>query len=287
MGGDGMDNSIIFNRVFTQNSFKNILDDPSHSDIYISVVRRIVDNPSDKNNGQLISEIYSFLSKNYRNEYFYKNTLLNKMLLGVHKPTTTTALTEIPIAKSKADFVLINGKAVVYEIKTALDTFERLETQINDYYKVFDNVAVLTDEKNESSICDLLKSSPVGIYLLTKRNQLHEIRKPISYVDRLSKEEMFKVMNKEEFESLLLRFYHRLPEVPAVHYYKACKKLFYELDIELLYPAFLKELKKRNKIIRERYTDIPYELKSLVYFSKFRQSDYDNLYEFLLQRYEE
>lgn len=282
-----MDNSIVLNRFFTQHSFKNIIDNPSNSEIYVSVVRRIVDDPYDKNNGQLISEIYSFLSKNYRNEYFYKNTLLNKLLLGVHKPTTTTALTEVPIAKSKADFVLINGKAVVYEIKTALDTFDRLKTQINDYYKVFDHVAVLTDEKNESSIRTLLKSSPVGIYLLTKRNQLHEIRKPFSYTDKLSKEEMFKVMNKEEFESLLRQFYPALPDVPAVHYYKACKKLFCEIDTEKLYLAFLKELKKRNKIICQKYVDVPYELKSLVYFSRFRQSDYDNLNNFLLQQYKE
>lgn len=45
---------------------------------------------------------------------------------------TTTALTEIAIAKSKADFVLINGKAVVYEIKTELDNLERLSAQVDD-----------------------------------------------------------------------------------------------------------------------------------------------------------
>ena len=65
---------------------------------------------------------------------------------------TTTALTEIPIAKSKADFVLINGKAVVYEIKTELDNFDRLENQINDYYKAFDHVAVVTCKRKSSGI---------------------------------------------------------------------------------------------------------------------------------------
>ncbi|MBU5889902.1 sce7726 family protein, partial [Vibrio cholerae O1] len=77
-----------------------------------------------------------------RNEYFYKNTLLNKLLLGKHSLNTTTAITEIPINKSKADFILINGKAVVYEIKTGLDSFERLESQIEDYFKAFVNVYV-------------------------------------------------------------------------------------------------------------------------------------------------
>ena len=87
-----------------------------------------------------------------RNEYYYKITLLNKLLLGIHSVNTTTALTEFPIAKSKADFVLINGKAVVYEIKTELDNLERLESQISDYYKAFDHVAVVTCIENVENV---------------------------------------------------------------------------------------------------------------------------------------
>ena len=70
----------------------------------------------EKTNGECISEIYQYLKKEYQNEYFYKNTLLNKLLLGIHSPRTTTALTEVPVGNSKADFILLNGKAVVYEL---------------------------------------------------------------------------------------------------------------------------------------------------------------------------
>lgn len=69
------------------------------------------------------------MNKNHRNEYFYKNTLLNKLLLGVHKPTTTVALTEIPIAKSKADFVLINGKRDVPLNQAAIDAILDLRAE--------------------------------------------------------------------------------------------------------------------------------------------------------------
>ena len=100
---------------------------------------------------------YSCLLYTSRNEYYYKNTLLNKLLLGIHSVNTTTALTEIPIAKSKADFVLINGKAVVYEIKTELDNFDRLENQINDYYTAFDHVAVVTCKENIQVLKDVYK----------------------------------------------------------------------------------------------------------------------------------
>ncbi len=63
-----------------------------------------------------MKSLYNYL-KVYRNEYFYKNTILNKLLLGRHSINTTTALSEMPIGKSIADFILLNGKGVVDEIK--------------------------------------------------------------------------------------------------------------------------------------------------------------------------
>ncbi len=60
------------------------------------------------------------LSQSYRNEYFYKNTLLNKLLLGVHS-INTTALTEVPV--KYANQILFNKwKSCKHEIKTELDT---------------------------------------------------------------------------------------------------------------------------------------------------------------------
>ena len=251
----------------------------------MSVIRRYASHVEDKNNAELISEIYSYMKKNYRNEYFYKNTLLNKLLLGVHKPTTTTALTEIPVGKSKADFILINGKAIVYEIKTALDTFERLESQLSDYYKAFDHVAVVTDSKNRSTIERILSNTPVGIYLMTERDQISPLKKPTINREKLSASEIFKVMNKDEYESVLMQIYSRLPEVAPVWYYSKCQEMFCDVDLSISYPLFLKELKKRNKIIIEQYKYVPYELKALVYFSKYKQNDYMKLNVFLSSNY--
>ena len=140
-----MNNSLLINRFFTRNTFREIIED-GFSSAYSEVLDKYVVDYYNKTNNECISEIYSYLKNNYRNEYYYKNTLLNKLLLGLHSVRTTTALTEVPIAKSKADFILINGKAVVYEIKTPLDNFDRLMGQIEDYYKVFTRVVVVTGE---------------------------------------------------------------------------------------------------------------------------------------------
>lgn len=183
------------NRIFTRNMLRHFMDGKADN-VYATVVKRYICNPNQKKNRQLISEIYCELKNNYRNEYFYKNTLLNKLLLGVHSINTTTALTEVPIAKSKADFVLINGKAVVYEIKTELDNLERLSSQIDDYYKAFDHVAVVTFEKNLLQLQKVLDSidKPVGIYVLRKNGKLGMIQKPQRYIEDLNKEIIFKLL---------------------------------------------------------------------------------------------
>ena len=273
-------NNFLLSRVFTRNTFKELIEEHTE-ETYVTAIKRYVKDPEDKNNQQLISEIYQELRKNYRNEYFYKNTLLNKLLLGVHTPRTTTVLTEIPVYKSKADFILINGKAVVYEIKTKLDNFERLATQLNDYFKAFNNVAVVTCESNYQTIEKKLSGTPVGIFLLTKRNCLSQRKKPIEDNSCLDLNIIFKILRKPEYESILMAHYGELPNVSQFKYYSACRKLFCQMDARVAYKLFLKELKSRNRIDVKLFATVPYELKFLTYFLNLKTIDYYNLKNFL------
>ena len=274
------------NRIFTRNMLRHFIEGKVDN-AYSSVVRRYISNADQKNNRALISEIYCELQNNYRNEYFYKNTLLNKLLLGVHSVNTTTALTEIAIAKSKADFILINGKAVVYEIKTELDNLERLESQIDDYYKAFEHVAVVTYEKNLKQLKKVLDNidRPVGIYVLRKNGKLGTVRKPQKYTGDLDKEIIFKLLRKSEYEYIIAQQYGYLPEVTQFQYYSTCKKMFLQIPIEESYLQVLRILKKRMQLEKEEFVKIPYELKFLVYFMEFTYDDYQKLEIFLERQY--
>ena len=274
------------NRIFTRNMLRHFIDGKKDN-VYSSVVRRYLNDVERKNNGELISEIYCELRNNYRNEYFYKNTLLNKLLLGVHSVNTTTALTELAIAKSKADFVLINGKAVVYEIKTELDNLDRLSSQIDDYYKAFDHVAVVTYEKNLIQLQRVLDyiNKPVGIYVLRKNGKLGTIRKPQRYTGELDQEVYFKLLRKHEYEDIILQKYGYLPEVTQFKYYSTCKNMFLQIPQKESYLLTLKVLKKRMKLEREEFVKIPYELKFLAYFMELSYEDYQKLEIFLEDQY--
>lgn len=277
------DNSILLNRVFTRNTLREIVD-RSYSDALTSAIYRYIDDSSEKDNRQLISELYTVLKKQYRNEYFYKNTILNKLLLGVHKPSTTTALTEITIGKSKADFVLINGRAIVYEIKTELDNLDRLESQISNYFKAFTRVSVLASEEYVNTLEKRLGNSPVGVCILTKRGTISEKKEPQEYSHQLNKDTMFRILRKSEYEKIIIEHYGMLPNVSQFDYYRTCNRLFCEIETNVAYEDFISTLKKRGKIDIEHYKKIPYELKFLVYFSDFKSDDYRRLESFLQQK---
>lgn len=279
----GTSNSIVLNRVFTRNTLLELLSG-ENCDTYDAVIRNYVKDASEKSNERIFCEIYRFLETTYQNEYYFKNTLLNKLLLGVHSTNTTTALTEVPVAKSKADFILINGKAVVYEVKSALDNFERLRSQLSDYYKAFSYVSVITCEDSYHTLSKILEGTPTGICVLTKRKQISQRKVAEEYTNNLDSTTIFKVLTKPEYETILLDVFGNLPKTSQFEYYRTCKKLFCSIDIQEAHKLFTAILKKRNSINAEKYKAVPYELKYLVYFSKLNDESYDRLFNFLRQK---
>ena len=280
------DNNTMLTRVFTQNTMKSFISEENDPSILCKVVRRYrIPCDGEISNKEVISEIYNYMGTSYRNEYFYKNTLLNKLLVHVHRLKTTVALTEVPIARSKADFIMINGKAVVYEIKTELDTFERLATQIDDYYKAFDHVCVVASDSQRDELLERFKNSPVGIYTLTKKNTLKRVKEPEEYREKLNLQCIFKILNKPEYESIVMKLQGTLPDVTPIKYYKECCRLVCNESIDRIYPMFLKELKKRNRLDIVDMAGIPDALNFLVYFCRYRKEEYDKLKLFLEKPY--
>ena len=279
-------NFMIFNRVFSRNTLSAFVNSNIPKPYIVAIKRSSVD-PENKKNKKILSEIYHYMENNYRNEYIYKNTLLNRLLFysKKHNISNTTALTEIPVGRSKADFILINGKAEVYEIKTELDNFDRLESQIHDYYKAFSRVNIVTSFDK----CDVLKSilsgSKVGIYVLDKKFNLIEIKKTRSEKKYLEHKTIFDILRKKEYENILINIYGKLPDVSQFDYYRECLKIFGEIDIKKIHSLFISELKKRCCIEKKYFSALPRSINSLVYFSNIKKTDFEKLSFFLESTY--
>lgn len=276
-------NNLILKRFFSKAMLHDLLSEKPN-DIFDCVVRRYVKKPEGKTYDELISEIYSYIGKEYRTEYFYKNTLLNKLLLKKHNYRKTVALTELPIANSKADFIMINGKGVVYEIKTELDNLDRINSQIEDYLKAFSEVVVVTYEENIPKVMGAIPEN-VGIMQLTKRKALKLIRVEKSDKTHFDYYTIFKILRKGEFENIIKKHGIALPEVVEFQYYKACFEVIQSIDIEELQKDMLEELKKRMQIeVVESAINAPSELRGLLYFDATVLS-YQNNLDAMLNKY--
>ncbi|MFI3243401.1 MAG: sce7726 family protein [Akkermansia sp.] len=278
-------NTTSLNRLFTKDSILSLVR-YKHSKLYHSVVTQYVANVDHLSHKDVIAKIYHYLSKSYRNEYFFKNTLFNKLLLGRHSVETTTALSQVTIEKAKADLIMINGKAVVYEIKSPLDNFSRLESQIENYYKSFDHVCILCPEIYYEKLAEIYQSLPVGIYVLSTRNTIQFKKEPQMNRDALNHHSFFKILRKGEYESILKQYLGYLPITAPAFYYDACLTEFSKIPLDEAYSMFLKELKKRNCVQdKDLFDKIPSELKSIVYFSDFQRGQMEKILEFIDSKY--
>ena len=268
----------MINKIFTVPYFDRMISENSVPESFSKCVKRYI-KTENATIGEAISEIYHFMDCEYRNEYYYKNTILNQLLIKKHDLYNTAALTELPIGDSKADFIMINGRGVVYEIKTDLDNLLRLENQIKDYYKVFSYVYVVVGNKQLPHVKEFLKDQKVGIYELTASGKLICRKKALCNKESLSYEAMFQVLRKAEFESILLKHFHELPEVNSFQYYRECQKWLERVNIITLQKDVMRCLKARTLMLVENKLEekVPYELRFYAYFSKRINSNYQEI----------
>nr|WP_297935196.1 sce7726 family protein [uncultured Lachnoclostridium sp.] len=260
-----MTSNLILKRFFSKAMLHDLLSE-KQNDIFDCVIEKYVPEPQGKTYSELISEVYSYIGKEYRTEYFYKNILLNKLMFKKRDYKKTIALTELPIANSKADFVMINGRGIVYEIKTELDNLDRINSQILDYQKAFSEIFIVTYQENLEKVIALVPEK-VGIMQLTKRKALKVIREPIIDTSNFDYYTIFKLLRKGEFENIIKSNGFLLPEVVQFEYYKECFNLIQNIEIETLQEQMLRELKKRMKAeIVELSLNVPVELRGLTYF---------------------
>ncbi|MEG0108586.1 MAG: sce7726 family protein [Lachnospiraceae bacterium] len=268
------DSSRAINRVFTRKVICDLLQG-KQNDVFDYVVKRYIDDPESKKHGELISEIYAHLGKQQRNEYYYMNTLLNKLLDGIHNVNTTAAFSQIRIGHSIADFVMINGEGRVYEIKSDLDNFDRLCDQLSDYYRAFSKVSVLASIHELEKIKQVLSAfgdmgDAVGIYVLSEQGTIfnkRRSREPVEFNDMLDHASIFKLLRKREYENILVRYFGQIPKSDPVFHFKICFEYFEKIPIFDAQKLAYQELKKRNRITIEEFEAIQPELKSVVYFS--------------------
>jgi hypothetical protein len=117
-------------------------------------------------------------------------------LYKIHKKDNSTIVVDemcINNSSVRADVVAINDELHCFEIKSDVDTFKRLENQMNNYLEIFDKIYFITTEKHITKITGILPDC-VGVYVIQKKNRnisFEEFKKPFLN----DKRNTFKVLN--------------------------------------------------------------------------------------------
>ena len=228
------------------------------------------------NISELINISYEHLLTHYRHEYLYKVALLNTYVVENHCLSDTILLNEFRIGNSKADTILVNGTNKVFEIKTELDSPERLCTQINDYYKGFSEVYIVI---HHSEIGKYLAFIPdqVGIMVFSKVNIIELCREAVIYTEQFDIVLMMKALRKDEYLQLVYRIVGEIPKATAVQLFKACVNSLSTFPVLQVQAEFLNIIKERinvstNELIK--HPQLPAALRLSCYYYNPDQNDY-------------
>jgi hypothetical protein len=149
----------------------------------------------------------------YRDEYVYRAAITEKVLLGVHSLRTASMLTEFRVADRKADLIILNGTATVYEIKSERDTLARLSHQLEAYSRVFPRLVVITAEQHVAQILEHTDER-VGVFSLSDRYQISTIREPVTDYSQICPLTVSQSLRTSECCAILRKLGRPLPDVP-------------------------------------------------------------------------
>jgi hypothetical protein len=111
---------------------------------------------------------------------------------------------ELNVGSSRLDIGRINGKSIAYEIKTELDTLDKLEKQLNDYSKVFEYIYVITHPCHYKKTLTIIPDH-CGIitYNLHKNNCKFSFKKKAEKNNQIQPKDQLAILSKKELNWIL------------------------------------------------------------------------------------
>lgn len=214
----------------------------------------------------------------YRDEYVYRAAITEKVLLGVHSLRTASMLTEFRVVDRKADLVILNGTATVYEIKSERDTLARLSHQLEAYGLVFPRLVVIAGEQHVHNIARQTDER-VGVLSLSDRYQISPIREPIVDYERLCPITVSRSLRASECCSILRELGKRVPDVPNTRLRSALDEQFASLSPVEVHLSMVRTLKRTRNLqtLGSLLEQLPSSLHPAALTNRLRKADHARL----------
>lgn len=211
---------------------------------------------------------YEFLLRHYRNEYVFKNVLVSKIVFGRHKPSTASAILELPLGSSIADVAVFNGTSTVYEVKTDLDSFTRLTSQLRDYSTRVEMVYVVVSERRAASAIRHIPEG-VGLMALRRHGSLRVIRPAASNLGHMRSDHIFGTLREREIADILSQHGFRTRAKDPESQWREQREQFSELDVTAAHKGAVDAFRARGEGAQKVAThpSLPRSTRALVYSS--------------------
>lgn len=187
-------------------------------------------------------------------------------------------LNEFRIGQCKADLVILNGTATVYEIKSERDSLSRLNKQIETYRTVFPKCYVVSGENHVAAIANSIPED-VGVLTLSARQNLSTLREAVERIDLMKSEAIFDTIRTDEAIKLLQRLGVSVPQMPNTLIRATLRQIFTKISVADLYPVLISVLKMSRDLSSHQFLvdKLPASLSVSALTVKTKEIQHNNL----------
>jgi hypothetical protein len=226
---------------------------------------------------RVFESVFSQMWEAYRNEYVFKNRLIERVFLKKYSNSDATLLTELRVGRCVADAVLVNGLSTCFEIKTEYDSLSRLSEQVSSYRKLFDKIVIISSETHIQNLLEQLPSD-IGLNLLTKRGALVVVRKPEDLSSgRIDTSALASTLRLNELKALTKSLTTEKLPSSNIEIYNFCNDVLENSDPVKVRNGFRKILKTCRKQDTELLSSVPKSLKNALVSYKFSAKELHGL----------
>lgn len=193
-----------------------------------------------------IKYVYKVLESKYQNEYILKNSFLNEWLIKEIGHGNSQVFSEFRVGNAIADLVMFNGTSKAFEIKTEMDSPKRLNFQLENYRKAFNEIYLILPhlKVNQYQYCD----KEIGIITFfpdaKEKFQIH--RKSITN-EIVDKDTIMKILHTREYKSMVREHHGLLPAMTSFNQFDVCRELLFDIPNNQLNSYFIKFMKARQR----------------------------------------
>ncbi len=192
-----------------------------------------------------LKQIYRILERFYPNEYVYKNEFITKWLMHEIGLENSIIFSEFRLGKAVADLAMFNGVSKVFEIKTLLDKETRLNNQLEQYSRLFNEVYLVVPEVK--SHLYLRRDVATGIIAYDNTNNSFSLlREAVCCKHDIEVDVLMEVLHTHEYVKIVEQYFGYRPKFDDFTKFRVCKELIGKIPADILSKQFVTLMKSRQ-----------------------------------------